>query len=164
MHPAAFMYACRSVTDLPTVSSVLDLGSRDHNGTTRPLFGLSVRYVGVDLHPGNGVDVVADAASVELGETFDMVVSTELLEHTDKAAEVIANARRHLNPGGWFVATMAGPGRAEHGADGASLPPGEFYRNVTAPDLTGWLEAAGFESWEIDIDGEDIRCKARNHD
>ena len=56
---------------------------------------------------------------------------------------------------------MAGHGRAPHSAvDGGPLRGGEFYRNVTADTLTGWLVDAGFTSFDVDDVGEDIRCTA----
>jgi len=144
-----------------TPRSVLDLGGRNVNGTPRYLFP-GVRYVSVDIRPGDCVDVVADCADVDLGEGFDLVISTELLEHTDRAEQIVAAARRHLNPGGVFVATMAGPGRGPHGASGEPLPPpGEFYRNVEPAHLERWLQAAGFDEWTIDQSGPDLRCTAR---
>lgn len=90
-----------------------------------------------------------------------MVISTELLEHTPKGAEIVASAARHLTPGGTFLATMAGPGRAPHGASGESKPPqGEYYRNVDPEALQGWIRAAGFESWDVNVLGTDLRCRA----
>lgn len=144
---------------------VLDLGGRDVNGTTRPLFPGADRYVSVDIVEGRGVDIVCDAAELDLRDRFDVVVSTELLEHTARAGEIVATARRHLKPKGWFVATMAGPGREVHSASGApKLLPGEFYCNVDHDMLEGWLRDAGFAEWKIDQYETDIRCIARAAD
>lgn len=159
MHDEAMQYVTKAVEGL-TPGSVLDLGGRNVNGTPRHLFP-DTRYVSVDIRPGNCVDIVSDCADLYLDETFDLVVSTELLEHTRRACEIVATASRHLNPGGMFVATMAGPGRGAHGASGEPQPPpGEFYRNVEPADLERWLEAAGFNSWDIDQSGHDLRCTA----
>lgn len=164
MHDAAYAYVAATVDlfDLHTARTVLDLGGRNVNGTTRPLFADTTTYVVVDLADAANVNVVADAADVDLGVTFDAVVSTELLEHTDRAAEIVATAYRHLEPGGMFIATMAGPGRAPHGASGESAPPpGEWYRNVEPDELTEWIIAAGFHEFEVDTSGTDLRCWAR---
>lgn len=140
---------------------VLDLGGRDVNGTPRHLFRRAAEYVSVDLRPGPCVDIVADAADLDLDQPFDVVVSTELLEHTPRAGEIVATAARHLVVGGTFLATMAGPGRAPHGASGEiRLPEGEFYENVTPEALHGWLRAAGFQAWDVDQFGTDLRCRA----
>jgi hypothetical protein len=74
----------------------------------------------------------------------------------------VAAAFKHLKPGGWFVATMAGPGRIPHSADGSpKMSPWEFYRNVDRELLDSWLVAAGFEWREIDETHMDMRCVAR---
>lgn len=161
MHDAVMDWASRCVAQFDCADrSVLDLGGRDVNGTTRCLF--SGRYVTVDIAPHPSVDVVADAATLDLDETFDVVVSTECFEHTPSGAAICATAFRHLNDDGLFIATMAGPGRAPHGADGApSPPPGEWYRNVEPDELAVWLRDAGFVVWQVDQAGPDVRCWAR---
>lgn len=140
---------------------VLDLGGRDVNGTTRRLFTDPGCYVVVDIAEHESVDVVADAADLNLGETFDVVTSTECLEHAARAPEIVGAAFRHLVPGGVFVATMAGPGRGPHGAGGEPSPPaGEFYANVPPWALCSWLESAGFVNVTVDQLGADVRCVA----
>lgn len=163
MHPAAFGYVAEQVRARNLNYRgvrVADFGGRNVNGTTRKLFGRGATYVSVDICQGRQVDVVADAADVDLGAEFDVVVSTELLEHTPRGSEVVANAARHLRVGGVFIATMAGPGRAPHGAAGGNLPDGEYYRNVEPDDLRSWLGAACFSEFEVDQLGDDLRCWA----
>jgi SAM-dependent methyltransferase len=162
MHEAVvgWMTATLDRFDLWGARTVLDLGGRNVNGTTAYLFPRAT-YVVVDLVEHPSVHVVADAATVDLGEQFDLVVSTELLEHTDRGGEIIANAHRHLRPGGTFIATMAGPGRAPHGAGGEPDPlPGEWYRNIEPDQLDRWLMDAGFVVWQVDVVGTDVRCWA----
>lgn len=147
----------------PGVERVLELGSRNINGSVRSLFVDAVDYVGVDPVPGRDVDIVGDGATVFVPRSFDMAVCTEVLEHVDDiiAAGIIANAFRHLVPGGRFVMTCAGPGRAPHSAiDELPIRPWEFYRNVDSALLEKWLTAAGYASWEIDQLGADMRCVA----
>lgn len=165
MHREAMQYVSSQVRrhhlNAPGVR-VLDLGGRNVNGTPRRLFTRAAAYVAVDLRDGPGVDIVADAADLYLDERFDVVVSTELLEHTPSGAAIVATAWRHLTPDGVFLATMAGPGRAPHGASGESKPPrGEWYRNVTPVELDGWLEQAGFAEWYVNQLGTDLRCRAK---
>jgi SAM-dependent methyltransferase len=162
MHDAALRYVIDTLDtfDLWGVRTVLDLGGRNVNGNVGYLFPKAA-YVVVDLAEHPSVNVVADAATVDLGEQFDLVVSTELLEHTDGGDAIVANALRHLRPGGTFIATMAGPGRAPHGAGGeADPPPGEWYRNIEPDQLDRWLYAAGFATWHVDTAGTDVRCWA----
>lgn len=163
MHHAALTYIAETV-GVPRPWRVLEFGARNINGSARGLFPGAVRYLGVDIAGGSGVDLIADAATVAVGEQFDIVICAEVLEHAndDTCAGICANAHRHLVPGGMFIATMAGPGRAEHSAvDGGGLQPGEFYRNVDRTLLAGWLQAAGFDEFDIDQLGPDMRCTAR---
>jgi hypothetical protein len=166
MHPAVIAYVTATLDrhDLWSAQAVLDFGGRDVNGTTRYLWPKAT-YVSVDIIDGPGVDVVDDAAMVRLDGCFEVVITTELLEHTPRGKEIVANAYRHLCSGGWFLATMAGPGRAPHAANGEGDPPsGEWYRNVTPEQLIEWIEAAGFDEYEIDHAAEDVRCCARRGD
>jgi SAM-dependent methyltransferase len=62
---------------------ILDIGSQDVNGSLRDFRPPGSRYVGVDLAPGKGVDVVVDRISrlPFAGHSFDVVISTSCLEH-----------------------------------------------------------------------------------
>jgi hypothetical protein len=100
--------------------------------------------VSVDVEPGPGVDVVADAATYVPPAPPACVVCCEVLEHAVTAPVIVSNAGAMLQPGGLLIVTAAGAGRAPHSAvDGGPLRPGEYYRNVEANDLLGWL--AGFD-------------------
>lgn len=161
MHEAVVDYVVHHLP--PAVLSVLEFGSRNLNGSVRLIIHAQT-YVGVDLYEGPDVDVVGDAATVDLSpQRFDLIVCTELFEHADDdtCQAIVGNAYRHLEPDGVFIATMAGPGRTPHSAIEAvpELQPGEFYRNVTPDLLASWLAAAGF-TFEIDVLGLDIRCTA----
>lgn len=165
MHPTAMRYMRQQVRRLHLNTpdrDVLELGGRDINGTVRQLFDRADRYVSVDICEGPSVDIVADAGDLDLGERFGIVASTELLEHTPRGADIVAAAFRHLLPGGFFLATMAGPGREPHSAAGKRyMEPDEWYRNVEPDELETWLKEAGFDTWEIDQLGTDLRCTAR---
>lgn len=162
MHDAAFVYVSRTINRYHLDDGdILDIGGRDVNGTTRCLFPNAASYTVVDITEHPSVDIVADAGDLNLPDRYDVVISTECLEHTERAADIVAAAFRHLRVCGWFVATMAGPGRPPHGAYGEMLPqPGEFYRNVEPEDLELWLKDAGFYWWDISQFGDDLRCIA----
>lgn len=142
MHPEAYTFLEQTIRRLFPIGCqglhVVEFGSRDVNGTPRPLFA-GASYVGVDIAPGPGVDVVADAAEYE-GAPADVVVCAETLEHTPHPERLIASARRVLKPGGWLILTAAAPPRAPHGctADG-SMAPGEYYANIEPERLKAWL-------------------------
>jgi len=65
---------------------VIELGSYDVNGSLRTYVKSlnPSEYIGVDIKKGPGVDIVCDAENIvdKFGnEAFDVVISTELLEH-----------------------------------------------------------------------------------
>lgn len=67
--------------------TVVDLGSRDFNGSYRSIFGIgNWRYVGVDMAGGSNVDVVVadpyDWREIE-SESIDVLVSGQTFEHTE---------------------------------------------------------------------------------
>jgi SAM-dependent methyltransferase len=127
--------------------TVLDLGGRDANGWHRvcELFPRA-EYVTLDIEPGPEVDIVADAASWQPDRWFDVVVSTETLEHAPSSwIAILATARRSLRPGGWLVCTAACDPRAPHsGVDGWELREGERYANIDPEELCVVLCGLGF--------------------
>jgi SAM-dependent methyltransferase len=62
--------------------SVLDVGSLDVNGNNRYLFR-NFEYMGVDIRPGNNVDIVCPVHKLPYINVrqFDVVISSEMLEH-----------------------------------------------------------------------------------
>lgn len=157
MHEGAYRFVEWTLARLERhFEAVVELGARTvagdwpYSGPVRPLFGGGV-YRGVDIAAGPNVDVVANAADWEPGAgdpwpyLFDAAVCCETLEHTPEAEAICANAHRLLEPGGVFIVTAAGEGRAPHSAtDGGPLRDGEFYRNVPRTELAGWLAPFGF--------------------
>jgi SAM-dependent methyltransferase len=136
----AFLKTARAI--LPPPSLVCELGGRDVNGTARVLYPDASLYLGVDLLPGPGVDVVADAREWRPPPwlRFDLVLCTEVLEHSPQPHRVCDTAWEILRPGGAFVVTCAGPARKPHsGIDGGEVREKEWYENVRALDLENWL-------------------------
>ena len=119
---------------------MLEIGSRNINGSVRPLFNGAV-YLGIDTTAGPGVDETADGAHFQPGLLLDTVVCCEVLEHTESAADIIGNSLRILEPGGVLIVTCAAPPRAPHSAvDGGALQPGEYYQNIYPKQLQHWTE------------------------
>ena len=76
------------------------------------------RYVGVDIEPGPRVDQIVDAARVidHFGaNTFDVVITTEMLEHVRDWRTVVANLKGVLRPGGVLLITTRSIGFRYHG-------------------------------------------------
>lgn len=149
MHAAAFRAVEKFLEGVAPPASVVEFGSKNINGSVRPLFR-DAEYVGVDVVPGRGVDVVADAADFIPVVQPDCVISCEVLEHAENAQDIVTNAVDILSPGGMVIITCASDGRAPHSAvDGGPLREGEFYRNVPPQMLLLWLEMAGAECVKV---------------
>ena len=80
MHPEAYEWVRPHATSEPV--EVLDIGGRNINGTSRDHFPHATRFTVIDIAEGPGVDVVADAATWTPDRSYDVVVCTEVFEHT----------------------------------------------------------------------------------
>lgn len=161
MHQHAWNWVASHVPAEP--GHVLEIGGRNINGSVRDLFAAAESYTALDVMPGDGVDIVANAAVWVPDRAYDTVVCCEVFEHTDVWPEIVGTAYMALRDGGTFVATMAGPGRAPHSAfDGGPLREHEYYGNIDPAELGKVLYAAGFTDVLVDelVDVGDVRCVA----
>jgi SAM-dependent methyltransferase len=143
--------------------AVLDIGGRDLNGNTRGLFPNANPYHVIDIRPGKGVDIVADAADWKGSKDwYDLVVTTETFEHAERWREIIQTAWDVLRPGGWLVFTCAGPGRPPHSGVEAvwGLIGDEWYANVSPEEIRAELESQGWTDIEARTLGLDTQGKA----
>ena len=132
---------------------VLDIGSLDINGNNRFLFENS-KYLGLDIGLGPNVDIVCRGHEFKDSAGFDIIISTECLEHDEFWSYTLINAIRLLRPNGLLVFTSATPDREEHGtrrtspsdSPYTSLLPNDYYRNLTEADIRQ----------EVNIDGNFI--------
>ena len=142
-----------------TDRSVLEVGSYDVNGSPRAVLtpmGPS-SYIGVDLEHGPGVDEVvsADRLVERFGaEAFDVVVSTEMIEHVPEWRPVVSNLKAVLRRGGVLLVTTRSKGFPYHG-----FP--EDYWRYEQSDLRKIFADFDIESLESDPIEPGVYLKAR---
>lgn len=119
-------------------TQVLDIGSLDINGNNRYLFD-NCDYTGIDIGPGPNVDIICSGHEFKSDEEFDVIISTECLEHDKHYAETLRNAYNLLKQGGLLLFSCAAPGRPEHGTarttKGDSPFTNDYYRNLSEGDI-----------------------------
>lgn len=125
---------------------ILEVGSYNVNGSVRELFD-QTNYTGIDIVRGPGVDEVRSSHALSprwLSSTFDLVVSTEMLEHDRKPWESLAQMYTVLEAGGLLLVTARGNGFGEHN------PPDRF--RFMGQGFHDIIEDAGFEVLEVTAD------------
>ena len=149
MHDQARTWLQSTRSTIPDTGKVLEIGSYNHNGTCRDYYQSAERtYVGVDIIPGNGVDVVGDVNDKQFCDflisqygTFQTIMSTETLEHTP-AKSLLFSMMSLLDtdaPSCRLVLTCANKARPEHSYDGGLLKDGEYYGNVSEQEIIEWV-------------------------
>ncbi|OGF26730.1 methyltransferase type 11 [Candidatus Falkowbacteria bacterium RIFOXYB2_FULL_47_14] len=98
---------------------VIEVGALDLNGSLRPVVQKlnPVEYIGVDIERGPGVDRICRVEDLvkEFGpESFDLVISNELLEHVKDWRTAIANIKNICRPGGIILITTRSGGFPYH--------------------------------------------------
>jgi SAM-dependent methyltransferase len=107
-------------------------------------------YVRADIPPGDGLDLTLDGNGLLPGEpdaSYDVVLSTQVLEHVPDAPRYLAEAFRLLRPGGALILTTHGL-IPEHGC------PYDFTR-WTSDGIARAMTEAGFvveENYKITLD------------
>jgi SAM-dependent methyltransferase len=121
--------------------TVLDVGSltKPYAQWKKP----SVRWTGIDVVPGPGVDILISANGVwplESG-SYDVVLCTQVLEHVSSVDLTLQEMVRVLKPGGRLI--ISAPFiYNEHGA------PGD-YRRFSAGGLEQMIRTRGLEVQEV---------------
>ena len=130
---------------------VLDIGSLDINGNNKVLFTNS-HYTGLDIAEGKNVDVVSLAHEFKTKEKYDVVVSTECLEHDIHWQKTLKKMLQLTKKGGLMFLTCATTGRIEHGTINAHpdtspntiAKGGEwatYYKNLTKDEIDSVIQA-----------------------
>jgi SAM-dependent methyltransferase len=132
--------------------SLLDVGCGEM--PFRPLLPAGVKYTGLDV-PAAGAfgmtrhpDIVDfDGRTIPFPDaSFDNILCTEVLEHVEDPAGLVAEMRRVLRPGGTLVATVPFAARVHHA-------PYDFHR-FTHFRLAKLF--ANFTKFEVDERGDDL--------
>lgn len=137
-HPAQIKF-CLSVKErfphLFDNVDVLDCGSHNINGDNRYLFTNS-RYTGLDIEAGKNVDVVSLMHDYNaLPGSFDVIISTEMLEHDMYYRQSLAHMIKLLKGGGLLIITCGSHKREIHGVAG--------FREGDSPftvKINGWCD------------------------
>lgn len=145
MHPSVQQWVSEKVDQLGLAEkSVLECGSHDYNGTVRQWFRGA--YVGIDMVDGPGVDIVASAADLPFPDgTFEVVVTTEMLEHDPSFWLSLPEMARVLGAGGWLLLTTRGIGFPYHEF------PGDYWR-FTQDSIDLLFNLAGLKTVELTDD------------
>jgi SAM-dependent methyltransferase len=121
MNRAVISFVERNVSHAEIAEkTVLEVGSLDVNGSVRPhLESLApANYLGVDISEGPSVDDVCDVGQLvsRYGqEAFDVVVTTELVEHVKDWRAAFDNMKQVLRPEGLMIVTTRSAGFKVHG-------------------------------------------------
>lgn len=108
MHPSVHAWVRAKAQEHGlTALRCLDVGSyATEDPKVRSLF---VDYLGVDARPGPNVDQVADGEALPFAPcTFDVVVSTEVLEHCPRPWRFVDELARVVRFGGHVLLTARG--------------------------------------------------------
>jgi SAM-dependent methyltransferase len=136
---------------------VLDVGSEASMGSFQPLVdSLGWEYLGLDIMPGPGVDIVTDHPYEYPFDdgTFDVVISGSTMEHVQALWLWVPELYRVLKDGGYLAI--------------CTVMSWELHRNpldcwrILPDGMAYLLHRAGFRYFKIDTVGDkDIRALAR---
>jgi len=145
---------------------VLDIGALDINGTNRYLF-TNCHYVGVDVVRGKGVDIVCPAHEATGLAGYNVVLSTNTLEHDMYWFLTLPQMMRMTERKG-LMFFLCGYSQRQHGTriakpkdSGTTKLTGDwskYYRNLKVLDIYSVMNPERhFESFMLGVTGRDLR-------
>ena len=99
-----YRWVANTARELQVQAPVLEVGSYNVNGSIRELF--PTPYTGMDIRPGEYVDVVGDVMTHESPSRFNTIVCCETLEHLRLPWKAVERMGRWLEPGGYLIVTV----------------------------------------------------------
>lgn len=156
MHNAVKCFIKEVKKELPykfRLRDVLEVGSHNINGSPRKYFWFC-KYTGIDISAGKGVDLVCDITKEWPSlYPYDVVISTEMLEHCERWDIALSTMYHLLKPGGLMIMTCAGPDRPEHGTRRSnpecSPDTTDYYRNISITDFKSILPSSLFSLYVL---------------
>jgi len=120
MHKSIMNFGNKVLTkELIENKIVLNVGSLDVNGSWKSIIKSFKPkfYIGIDIQKGKGVDLTVAAEKLDTiypEKLFDLIVSTETLEHIELWKEAILTMKKLLNLGGTLIITTRSRGCNYH--------------------------------------------------
>ncbi len=148
-------------------SKVIDIGSLDINGNNKDLFE-GGEYIGLDIVEGKNVDVVCVAHEyIGFDGTFDVVVSTNAMEHDMHYPKTLQKMVDLLKPNGLLFFSVANSWK-EHGtihtspSQSATSQMSEewagYYKNLNPEDITTVLDLDTlFKIYSLKVVNKDLQ-------
>lgn len=142
-----------------TAKRVIEIGAVDINGSLRPdVEALAPsEYLGIDIAEGPGVDEVCNVYDLveRYGpESFDVAISSEMIEHVHDWRKAISQIKQILRPGGVLVMTTRSIGFPYHDY------PFDYWR-YELDDMRAIFSDMTIEALEPDTDDPGVLVKAR---
>ncbi len=122
----------------------LGAGSAKYRGIIKPK---TSEYIAFDMVPGKNIDIVGDVLNVPFeAETFDTVISTQVLEHVEKPWVMVKEIYRILKKDG--ICILTAPFMCPYHAD-----PHDYFR-YTEEGIRSLFENENFEIIECSSYGQ----------
>lgn len=138
---------------------VIEIGAKDVNGSLRP-FAEALKpaeYVGIDLEKGPGVDQICNVYELvdRFGpDSFDVAISSEMIEHVQDWRKAFSQIKTILKPGGIVLITTRSIGFPYHDY------PFDYWR-YELDDMQAIFSDMEIEALEPDTSDPGVLVKAR---